>query len=162
MKLELKHLAPYLPYGLEAIYNEGNEENTVVSITGCCLLFGKLHVQLEFKGGSDNIGMFDEDFKPILRPLSDLTKEIEHNGECFNPAKFFEVGNDDEGYHIDFGGNNARLIEDLGIIASYNDNHDLQFLPSVVFNQLIKWHFDVLDLIQSGLAIDINTLKTTK
>jgi hypothetical protein len=74
MKLELKHLAPYLPYGLN------------------CELDTNVHsilIGLEKSFSNDSfVGRFDEfgehnlwQFKPILRPLSDLTKEIEVNGE---------------------------------------------------------------------------------
>jgi hypothetical protein len=69
MKLELKHLAPYLPYGL------------------MCLAQGEDKAQFELQGISDvyyadlhEIGrtvceQYDfEDTFPILRPLSDLTE----------------------------------------------------------------------------------------
>ncbi len=79
MKLELKHLAGYLPYNLKICY-----------------------MILDLKNGDPNTGDIDDrmkdcfmiltplmlsklDFKPILRPLSDLTKEIEINGEKFAP-----------------------------------------------------------------------------
>lgn len=75
MELELKHLAPYFHYGLKAIYNFDNEENEIVSITGASLFSNEMHYQLMFKDGK-TIGLFKDDFKPILRPLSDLTKDI--------------------------------------------------------------------------------------
>ena len=60
MKLELKHLAPYLPYGLDMLYESIFEEKPFNSID-----------KLE----THNIGMcLVGGFKPILRPLSDLTK----------------------------------------------------------------------------------------
>ena len=66
MKLELKHLAGYLPYGLK--YKD---------------------IPKGFDGIRElDIKTFDwclENGKPILRPLSDLTKEIEVNGEKFVP-----------------------------------------------------------------------------
>ena len=54
MKLELKHLAPYLPYGVHLMNNYGRWHNTTLhkSIS--------IYMMLEMK--------------PILRPLSDLTK----------------------------------------------------------------------------------------
>ncbi len=63
-KLTLKHLAPYLPYGLNFQYTapNGNTEcNTVLKLT------------------IDNIDWLShlEFNKPILRPLLDLTKEHE-------------------------------------------------------------------------------------
>lgn len=76
MKLELKHLAPYLPYKLKGkLENEDYYPTTI----------GELY-RLETSADSDNIpycivdGYEGEiiDFKPILRPLSDL--------EEFSPA----------------------------------------------------------------------------
>ena len=56
MKLELKHLAPYLPYGLR-IFNKDNKSSYVLST-----------------GSIDRVTELPEIFKPILRPLSDLTE----------------------------------------------------------------------------------------
>jgi hypothetical protein len=65
MKLELKHLAPYLPYGLNC-YNEMHKRKEILNIV--------------IKDGIKECTvshLFDYYFykiKPILRPLSDLTK----------------------------------------------------------------------------------------
>lgn len=65
MKLELKHLAPYLPYELKCKLKDQGKE-TIGKLSGCY---------------SDNsYAFFDtvesehgfEDIKPMLRPLSDL------------------------------------------------------------------------------------------
>lgn len=66
MKLELKHLAAYLPYELKMYYET--------------LLGVKRHWILRCGTISEAIVYQN---KPILRPLSDLTKEIEVNGEKF-------------------------------------------------------------------------------
>lgn len=57
MKIELKHLAHYLPYGLKykSFYNNSINELE--------------HLSLDF-----NSSMWGNSFKPVLRPLSDLTK----------------------------------------------------------------------------------------
>ena len=87
MKLELKHLAPYLPYGLNIdtsywddepspigknIISEMTQDDVICSY-GWASTHGRM-IQQEYS--IDRI-------KPILRPLSDLTKDIEHNGEKF-------------------------------------------------------------------------------
>jgi len=136
MKLELKHIAPYLPYGLKGIYNEGNEENTVIDIIGASFINDKMHYQLKFKGGV--LGLFDEDFKPILRPLSDLTKEIEVDGRKFTAA----------GRMITHGFHNSFWHRDF----------DYRYLYAADLERLLEWHFDIFELIEEGLAIDINTL----
>lgn len=120
MKLELKHLAPYLPYGLKYIY-KGIEWDLT-------------HLETSTK---------DREYKPILRPLSDLTKEIEVNGEKFVPFDYIS----------DYNPNTKEIypcvIMDDGII-------EMHYWKD--FEKLFEWHFDVFGLIDAGLAIDINTL----
>src|SRR5690606_37484510 len=82
--------------------------------------------------------------KLILRPLSDLTKEIEHNGWSFTFSEVY-LGN-------------SKLAKILGVERSTFDN----FLNDIDYSSiqlLFKHHFDVFGLIDKGLAIDINTLK---
>ncbi|WP_313418795.1 hypothetical protein [Sphingobacterium multivorum] len=101
---------------------------------------------------------------PLLRPLSDLTKEIEHNGKKFIPL------------HIINGfGQNSESICDRWIEPNLttqgggsweggieDDIDTFQFYWLYV--KLISWHFDVFGLIEKGLAIDINSIegKNTK
>ena len=131
MKLELKHLAPYLPYGLKCMV----DKETV-------LLIG-LDTEVEYwiiwkKLAASNQGCSypSKNFKLLLRPLSDLTKEIEHNGEKFVPS----LNEDSELRQFTFSSFNS-------IKTYYAD-----------FEKLFEWHFDVFGLIEAGLAIDINTL----
>lgn len=124
MKLELKHLAPYLPYGLKilpTLYNRDNKINTLYYLS-------TIYNSDEFgvNGYTSNY------IKPILRPLSDLTKEIEHNGEKFVPYYWFGR----QGINIE-----SILDERWHIVQ-----------------KLLSWHFDVFGLLDKGLAIDINTL----
>ena len=122
MKLELKHLAPYLPYGLNYQYT-GNGITKIM--------------------GSHNIDIVNgEVFKPILRPLSDLTKEIEIDGEIFIPYDWIKENIDRHGCYIDYS---DMFIEPTEY--AYN-----------VVSKLFEWHFDVFGLIEKGLAIDINDL----
>lgn len=153
MKLELKHLAPYLPYGLKAIYYFENEENEIVEITGTSLFSNELHYQLRFKDGK-TIGLFKDDFKPILRPLSDLTKEIDHNGESFVP--FEKIKN----YHTDYFCDTDFENYILDRVKNPDFWACVIFLPSGLVDLLLKWHFDVFGLIPKGLAINKNILKT--
>ena len=73
--LTIKHLAPYLPYGLKMKY-ESKSHESIKDLT-CS--------SIEYMIATEHHGKF----KPILRPLTDLTKEIEHNGEKFMPKKYF-------------------------------------------------------------------------
>jgi len=81
-----------------------------------------------------------ESVMPILRPLSDLTKEIEHNGEKFVPLN--ELGFKDN--------------YDLAIELFFKT--ELEELPVRIFNKLLEWHFDFFGLIEKNDAIDINTI----
>ena len=75
-------------------------------------------------------------YKPILRPLSEITKKIEHNGEKFVPNDML----------LDYYGDNIQ--KELPIkLNSFN-----------LVMQLIYWHFDIAGLIDRGEAIDVNTL----
>ena len=74
MKLEIKHLAAYLPYGLN-IKNKFGVYILSADNIGAVLM-------------SDKLTYF-----PLLRNLSDLTKPIEVNGEKFVPYKKLGWGN---------------------------------------------------------------------
>lgn len=70
--ITIKELAGYLPYGVKFINKDG-EINTLDG------LFVDLALHFSNANRTDYFHFLSE-FKPILRPLSDLTKEIEHNG----------------------------------------------------------------------------------
>lgn len=141
MKLELKHLAPYLPYGLKIWH-----ENTIYILrTISDDNYRPYHIAAYNRSGADN-EYWLKDIKSILHPLSDLTKEIEHNGEKFVPI---EKWDDIYGVNDDF------LME---VIINLPDIDVLNY-PYYLVNQLFEWHFDVFGLIPEGLAVNINTLK---
>lgn len=84
---------------------------------------------------------------PILHPLSDLTKEIEHKGERFGPYKKL-------GWEFRDG--------ELGELITFGDMHSgtiniLEYLSQLQL--LLSWHFDIANLISKGEAIDVNTLE---
>lgn len=87
----------------------------------------------EITTGSDYISFF----KPICRPLSDLTKPIEHKGEKFVPMDRIAIYNPNNLYYCILTG----IVE------------------WIVVTKLIEWHFDIADLISKGEAIDVNTLE---
>lgn len=95
--------------------------------------------------------------KPILRPLSDLTKEIEETK--FVPVDYFEIGEEiNADFPFEFDHGNVKLIQYLESISKYNLHNDINYLPFSVVQKLMEWHFDVYGLIEKGLAIDINSL----
>ena len=95
MKLELKHLAPYLPYGLKYVY-----DNEILTLDGLDVNNDVFNCDI----GETPI----ETIKPILRPLSDfdkvngfsLTDMITHGYH----HEFWQEGNFEVKYlmHLDF------------------------------------------------------------
>ena len=132
MKLELKHLAPYLPYGLK-LFDPNPEVNGG---------FTELN--------EDNLGeyLFYPLSIPILRPLSDLTKEIMVNGEDFVPYEHYVFVE-------------TMLVNEYleYLCEAKSDLSEDGLLPYSIVQLLFEWHFDVFGLIEKGLAIDINELK---
>lgn len=97
----------------------------------------------------------------LLRPLSDLTKEITHYSEKFVPIvklaeKFFcKTSSPLTVYETGFAFG-ATYIGGLTVpifMKSFGSN------SFSVVQKLIEWKFDVSDLIKNKEAIDINTLK---
>ncbi|GAG26208.1 unnamed protein product, partial [marine sediment metagenome] len=72
--------------------------------------------------------------QPILRPLSDLTKEIE-------------------------SGNNPSLISNVSMKdLRFIEQGKTQFISFMGVTELFKNHFDVFGLIEKGLAISYNDI----
>jgi hypothetical protein len=132
MKLKLKHLAGYLPYGLKVLDEKAETNENVFTLESI-----SIHSTVSDNDGNTDI-LFTE-IKPILRPLSDLTKEIEVNGEKFVPIERLNTDKD-----LDYDVDNVDYISLGFVIKDYN--------------KLLEWHFDIYGLIENDLAIDIKTL----
>jgi len=136
--IELKHLAPYLPYKVKG---KSKNTGTVFTITG----FNDRNSITTY----GDLGMSDfEGTQLLLRPLSYLTKEIDFNGEKFVPIKSF--GYDDE-YKITFYPN-------FRYFYVYRDGIHVICNQGEMIDKLYEWHFDVFGLIEKGLAISIHDL----
>jgi len=162
MKLELKHLAPYFPHGLKVRHidlEENTEEIDSIETLGfeCVTFISEADFYFENS---------DVQIKPILRPLSDLTKEIEVNREKFVPiVKLFCLEWDEsphaitkENFYIKEGGvfitcshSGTAMDTSINIRTILSNNY-------WKIEKLFEWHFDVFGLIEKELAIDINTL----
>ena len=131
MKLELKHLAPYLPYDLMCeVKDQGKTKHEKLSgayIDNSYAFFDTV----ESEYGYDSI-------KPILRPLSDLPTEK----DCWNELQ-------EHCYDID---------ENLDYICDFDGNLLKTSLSYRAVLILTKYHFDVFGLIEEGLAISYNGL----
>lgn len=159
MKLEMKHLAPYLPYDLKCQSNIAFDYETILEL-------GSINVNDEatFSNREKAIGIWTfADFKPILRPLSDLIKE-DFKEEIL---RYYEnLGIDIKLVNYDSGNDNpfditltatSKLMDDVFTDILINRGSTSE-TPYHFFNWLCKNHFDVFNLIPEGLAIDINTL----
>ena len=134
MELELKHIAPYTPYNLIGSF-------WLSQVAGVELKKDEIRTK---KLTPDNFEFFLNYCKPHLYPLSMLTKPIEHNGERFVPAKYWESG----------GGNFYQyqlFHDDL-------KKRNLLSLPYLATCKFFEWHFDLFGLIHNGLAIDKSTI----
>lgn len=171
--LELKHLAPYLPYELKMYHYCSSSNNKYIRDLQSV--------------GIDRIKIGDVDwdldnmnYKPILKPLTSIT--VEQLIELFEIAyeqvyktvdksltnfhfhgwdgeKDFGLMVKDEtfiyGFSMDFERQQDFRFSYRHIGADY-ENSQLCLYKIQLFNKLFEWHFDVFGLIDKGLAIDIN------
>lgn len=118
--ITLKHLALYLPYGLKAV----DEKNNIIEVYGINSYSN--FIQNIFAEET----LHFQQFKLLLRPLSDLTKE-ELRREWF-------------WHHIDYLTHEKQ--SPLGA-------------PFEMVQYLLSKHFDVFGLIDRGLAVNINDIQ---
>lgn len=153
-KLELKHVIPYVSYGLKLFYKGSNGSiNSMGDTTIDDPDFTGDIVQINAK---DKYVVCDSDYekgielyisciKPILRPLSDLTSEISHNDRTFVPYSIILCQYNDQCFSTNSAGKILMYID-----GSWRDVLEW---PFDLVCQLISWHFDVFSLIPAGLAI---------
>ena len=128
MKLEIRHLTSYLPYGLNIKdVKHGSVFEALHFITTPNQDFSL------FKGNFDQL-IKDKYLKPILFPLSSLTKE---------DIKNFYQFNNDELKLIDW----KEWVEDLMFFIKAEETFQLS-----QFEYLFSKKFDVFGLIEAGLA----------
>lgn len=164
-KLTINDLAPYLPYGLNT--NNGK-------LWAIC---NDNFVKCKLDDGEIVKGKI-EDIKPLLLPLSNLTKEITHNGETFVPIvrinEILGIRHQLTRYEVDgeiYYGWNEQGPEDsqgyafgyykdgkFGIWWDYPDEDAPfnEFTSLSAIKKLYEWHFDLEGLLDAGLALPIN------
>lgn len=129
-KINLEQLAPYLPYGL------------LVKSKGGTVFRMSLTNNMKGSGVEDRtIDMIlSNGYTPLLRPLSQLSEEITHNGESFIPMSENDPSPLDY-TDLSFDSFNGREV------VNWNT-------PYITMQLLFKWHFDVFGLIKLGIAIE--------
>lgn len=128
--IELKYLTTYLPYDTDA-----RDKSNKIYVPSLRI---------------DNIQKFlSGDHLLVLRPLSDLTKEISINGKKFIP---FEKLKEDYVTNLILGNNTIYLDQKFDAQLNVLSISDIR-------DKLIEWNFDVFRLIEKGIVVDINTIK---
>ena len=125
--LELKYISPYLLCNLKFKINKN---------------------KIQLNSENYEFMEYPENTMPILRPLSDLTKEIKIKGFQFIPVDFLAemlTNTQMSNFNLDFA---KEWILQLKITE----------LPYFIVQKLLEWHFDIFELIENNLAIDYNCL----
>lgn len=181
-KLKLSHISPYLPYGLKCQIIETGNNRKIISVNA------NESVVL----AADDLNPFSyprckqiTGIKPLLRPLSDLYKEIDgevgivelakiagcnidlnklpiNEIETVNIVKNYEVEfKYSSGYYRYFIFRNGSFYYKTGHERRYGQ--DYEPLPQSnqldLFIYLFQHHYDVWNLIGQNLAIDKNTIE---
>lgn len=131
MKLELKHISPYLPYKLRLV------ARNVVSETPR-RIFGELT-------NTNIMSLVENDtlYKPILRPCEDIDSYFE--------IIYGNLNHQDVTDYFD-----ADFLESHGnILIEELQELEPEQIPYGTMLVLLKHHFDVFGLIEKGLAISI-------
>ena len=156
----LECIVGYLPYNVKGVFLfNGKKEGQIVNKSKTL----DLRTVAFYMENSDHIY-----FKPILRPLSDLTKPCLEGGkvpivelaksvfDAIEIIMVYEYPQIECLFKTKYGSNRIR----------FSELHScLQLIPTDIFNPLdvfkfmYKHHFDIHGLIKKRYAIDINTLK---
>ena len=165
-KLELKHIAPYLPYGLMVMRPDGN------TILPCDGILGTL-IQHRVKDHIEYSSLCG--CKPILRPLSDLDKPC-LEGERVPMIELakkhieYDEANKDSDIKVEYFFTRQTHVtvtwkHPISNEPLFDDRLFIQTIPERIFlntywvnEYLSENHFDIFGLIEKGLAIDANTI----
>lgn len=186
-KLQIKHTAPYLPYGLKCQCRDlGILELTSISTINkdyqCWFESALDYANRDFnynilsQNGQCGIGFNLDKVKPVLKPLSDLYKEIDGKVGIVDLAKMHDPDFDDTedvtvtpltGWstmgHVDYWNNDGiecRFGWFNSFQAGYINPTRHRFVSNQLdlFTYLFQHHYDVYSLIDKGLAIDLNSI----
>ena len=88
---------------------------------------------------------------PILYPLSDLTKEIDHNGEKFVPIERLK-----DVFMLEWCDLFDDSIDAILEFAKYKNFKKIEYLPFCIVQKLVEWKFNLMD--ESEEFINVNDL----
>ena len=128
-EITLKEWSAYLPYGLKVkLESELYPTPTIIGITND-------YLYLNYHGY--RLSKLTKDCKPILRDLSDLTKEIEHNGERFIPEdRLYELADVDA----------ETEFLDAIFDGWWSGDDKIQFAPYTFFQKMVEWKFNFFQI----------------
>lgn len=138
--LELKDICGYLPYGLRIMRPPTNVPVVaeLLDIRKDFTILGAGHI---------------DTYRAVLRPMSDLTKEITHRGEKFVPM--VELG---ECANVEVEVADFEFKRDKVVDVLFHNILSGERSSIIIFDKFHEWMFDYRGLISAGLAIDVNTL----
>ena len=130
-----------LPYKLPVISKHGNSIGHLTAVSeDTDFIFRTVCV-----GGREKEMKHIDNTLPVIRPLSDLTKEIDHKGESFVPISKVSV-------------NSRRLLTNIdSVYPNLKNGIDLLCFRNSI--KLIEWRFDIANLIDKSEAVDYHTLE---
>lgn len=107
----------------------------------------------EISDGNVSYGFIElDEFDFICRPLTDITKPIEHKGEKFVPIEKIK--------ELFIDGTEDVLSESIEAIEYFIENNffsRIEYLPFILIQKLIDWHF-AIGLDETDY-VDVNTLE---
>ena len=142
----IQYLSTYLPYAVTVNYEYHmfpsrwqEDQDKLTSYLVSCFMNKQSHYR---------------DYKLLLRPLSKLTEEIEHNGERFIPAYQIFSGSYNKERKVHLETTNG-VLDEIWITYSngqiIDDEHTMTYRD---WRCLFEWHFDVFGLIEQGKAVE--------
>lgn len=158
-QLTLNEIAPYLPFGLK-LWNDTKKRP--VEVIG----FEKDSIIISYDRFDKYYSAFGS-FKPILTPLSSLSKTITIEGKEIIPivelAKIYNSETDwilGDGIAIENTNIHPQKFsfQDGGFATWNYFQVDAVPYQLQLFQKLYEWKIDLHGLIESGLAIDATTL----
>lgn len=164
-KLELKHIAPYLPYGLRWRFEGEDITHEVVGLD--IINTGVKLISPYYNYGSCEIN----NGRPLLRLMSDLYKEINGEAGIVELAKMCEYPYSTAKWEIEENKCVAEtdtfiyefwIADYIPFVTEYaknifgkvlNETTTQAFSPMMLLEYLFANHYDVFGLIEQGLAI---------
>lgn len=132
-QLETTHLAIYLPHKLQVQVKRGTGELIALKKNEAIIMGKYYPFSIDLK-----------EITPLVRPLNQLTKKININGNIFTPFNILKTYNR-IGYHFNIEKEQLEYIIE-------NNQLDMGKMPYWFVNTCAIWHFDVNNLLNRKLA----------